>query len=61
MAWHGIDDIHNHDLESLPLCGKVVIAPNAIMVKNTENIVHINDASESAGLLELKLVDQDVP
>jgi hypothetical protein len=45
-------------LESLSPFWIVIVAKNPVMVKDANNVVHIHDASESASLLEFKLIDQ---
>jgi hypothetical protein len=45
-------------LESPSLFWIVVIAKNPVMMKDVNDIVYIHDASESASLLELKVIDQ---
>jgi hypothetical protein len=45
-------------LESLSLFWIVIVAKDPMMVKDNNDIVRIHNASESSGLLELKLIDQ---
>jgi hypothetical protein len=44
-------------LKSLPLFWIVIVAEDPMMVKDSNDIVRIHDAPESAGLLEFKLID----
>ena len=45
-------------LESLPLFWVIIVAKDPMMVKETDDVVRIADASEWPGLIEFKLVDQ---
>ena len=54
------EDIHNGVLESLSLFRIVIVAKDPMMVEDAKDVVRIHDASESAGFLKLKLVDQGV-
>jgi hypothetical protein len=51
------EDVHNRVLKSLPLFWIVIVAEDPMMVKDSNDIVRIHDAPESAGLLEFKLID----
>jgi hypothetical protein len=44
-------------LESLPLFWIVIVAEDLMMVQDANNVVRIDDASESAGFFELELID----
>ena len=44
-------------LKSLPLFWIVIVAEDPMMIKDGNDIVRVHDASESAGLLEFKLID----